>query len=135
MKNYVITNDTAFKRLLDKLDIETLGILGWKYVNAIDMRLRIDSDDLNLAYFIAENYGDIECPTNDNEDYLLYNLETYLFRLPFEDLRDLYHDYVSPEHVKEDLMELAQTTRLELIAHLTKSDVSELQKLDIIYLN
>jgi hypothetical protein len=125
----------AFRRLLNQLDEETLGLYGWKYVNAIDMRLRIDEDDLNLAYFIAENYGDIECPTNDNEDYMLYSLEKYLFRLPFEDLRDLYHDYVSPENVIEDLMELEQTERLVLIAHFYKTDMIELEHLDTVYLN
>jgi rRNA-processing protein FCF1 len=132
---YVITNDKAFRRLLEELDDETLSLYGWKYVESIDIRLRLNDDDLDLAYFIAENYGDIKCPPNGDEEYLLHSLEKYLFRKPEEELRDLYHDYIERECVIEDMMELSQHKRLTFIAHLKKCDRDELERFDTVYLN
>jgi hypothetical protein len=135
MTQNLISNNKSFKRFLKELDPETLGVYGWRFVYAIDMRLRLDDDDLELAYFIAENYDDMDPYLCGDDAYLLYNLENYLFRLPEEDMRDLYHDYVDLKFVMEDLMGLPEDDRISLMAHHHKCDREELERFDRVWLN
>lgn len=133
MNTHIITNDKSFRKFLNELDEETLKLYGWKFVHAIDMRMRLDDDDLDLAYFIADNYGDIEYVSADQ--LMLHQLEDYLFRLPKEDVRDLYHDYIEAECVIEDLMELSNKTRITMIAHFKKCDEVDLKRFDTVWAN
>jgi hypothetical protein len=132
---HIITNDNSFRKLLNELDEEKLRVTGWQFVHVIDMRARLNEDDLNLAYFIADNYGDIQHVPSGQDHLMLSQLEEYLFRLPREEIRELYHDYIQADCVIEDLMELDHDDRIALIADLKKCEKETIQRFDTVFLN
>lgn len=135
MKTYLLTNDTVFRRILEKQSEQELSELGWRHLTTIHMLMTLEEMVEDMAWFLYDNYEKFNADPEADEEFAREQVEDYLNSLEEEEVRELYYQYVEPCTVLEDLMMTFRSDRLAILADIRLCDEEEVERFDTLWAN